>query len=170
MLTPGVLAVSLAATLAAGAPIAVLVDGDVGDAAAVKSAMEEALVRIDAQVASIAGGARLPHKLATVRVRRAYSLATSMAAASRPGVTEVRVLDAVDGKARALLAHEAAHQFLWSTCPASSSDALFHEAFAVWSSGEAPLWLDGEDYLSLPRARALRQERSTAAPRSAAAA
>lgn len=136
-------------------PLRVLVDGDVDDAAAVREAFESALARIDAEVRRLAGGAPLRHRLAEVRVRRAFALAPHKAASSRPGVTELRAATTLDQRARAALAHEAAHQILWSVCPAVSADALFHEAFAVWASDEAPLWLDDEDYLSLPRAREL---------------
>ncbi|MBI1948785.1 MAG: hypothetical protein HYS27_24070 [Deltaproteobacteria bacterium] len=135
-------------------PIEVVVDGDVGDVAAVRSTVHGALNGIEAAVrAALGAGPPLQHRLPTVRVRRAFALAGAKAAASSPGVIELRAQPALDDATRAALTHEAAHQFLWSTCPASSADALFHEAFAVWASGEAPAWLEGEDYLSLPRAQ-----------------
>ena len=149
------LAASARAAPSEGSPLHVVVDGDVGDAAAVRAAFETALGRIDGELRRLGGGAPLHHRLAEVRIRRAFALAPHKAASSRPGVTELRALSSLDERTRAALAHEAAHQVLWSACPASSADALFHEAFAVWASGEAPLWLSDEDYLSLPRAREL---------------
>ncbi|MCC7072725.1 MAG: hypothetical protein IT383_15465 [Deltaproteobacteria bacterium] len=145
------------APVAAAAPVEVIVDGDVGDAGAIRAAVEAALTRIEAaaHAAAGAGAAPLEHRLRTVRVRRAFALAAHKAASSTPGVIELRAPAILDARTTAALTHEVAHQLLWSTCPASSSDALLHELFAVWASGEAPLWLEGEPYLSLPQAREL---------------
>jgi hypothetical protein len=49
---------------------------------------------------------------------------------------------------RQALAHELAHQFLLQACPVASGDSLFHEAFAVATSGELTAWREG-DYQSL---------------------
>lgn len=46
------------------------------------------------------------------------------------------------------LAHELAHQFLLQACPVASDDVLFHEAFAITTSGELEAWRDG-DYQSM---------------------
>lgn len=155
-MTPASCALTLAlAWVLPAAPVEVIVDGDVGDATAVRSAVGEALMSIDTRVRSVVGDSAgsVTHRLPSVRVRRAFALAAHKAAASTPGVIELRATTALDDATRAALVHEAAHQFLWSTCPASSTDALFHEAFAIWASGEAPRWLEGEDYLPLPRAQ-----------------
>lgn len=157
-MTLALAALVLAATPAAAAtPIEVVVDGDVGDAGAIRATVEAALARSEAQAraAAGAGAAPLEHRLPTVRVRRAFALAAHTAATSTPGVIELRAPATLDARTVAALAHEAAHQLLWSTCPASSSDRLLHEVFAVWASGEVPLWLEGEPYLSLPQAREL---------------
>jgi hypothetical protein len=49
---------------------------------------------------------------------------------------------------RQALAHELAHQFLLQACPTATGDSLFHEAFAVATSGELGAWREG-DYQSL---------------------
>lgn len=49
---------------------------------------------------------------------------------------------------RQALAHELAHQFLLQACAPASDDVLFHEAFAVATSGELSAWREG-DYQSL---------------------
>jgi hypothetical protein len=52
---------------------------------------------------------------------------------------------------RAWLAHELAHQFLLQVCAPASADTLFHEAFALVTSGELEAWREG-DYQSLSEA------------------
>lgn len=49
---------------------------------------------------------------------------------------------------RQALAHELAHQFLLQACAAATDDGLFHEAFALSTSGELEAWREG-DYQSL---------------------
>lgn len=49
---------------------------------------------------------------------------------------------------REWLAHELAHQFLLQACAPASADTLFHEAFAITTSGELEAWREG-DYQSL---------------------
>lgn len=49
------------------------------------------------------------------------------------------------------LAHEVAHQFLLQACPVAAADPLFHEAFAITTSGELEAWREG-DYQSLSEA------------------
>jgi hypothetical protein len=49
---------------------------------------------------------------------------------------------------RQALAHELGHQFLLQACPTATADSLFHEAFAVATSGELGAWREG-DYQSL---------------------
>lgn len=53
-----------------------------------------------------------------------------------------------------VLRHELAHQLLLVNCPAATDDRLFHEAFAVATSGELDAWIDGP-YLSTPQAARL---------------
>ncbi|OGQ91791.1 MAG: hypothetical protein A2289_10045, partial [Deltaproteobacteria bacterium RIFOXYA12_FULL_58_15] len=60
----------------------------------------------------------------------------------------------VDEAMLTALRHELAHQFLMSVCPQATDDRLFHEAFALATSGEIEQWTSGE-YLSTPRAQAL---------------
>lgn len=146
---------ALVAALVGAAPVPVIVDGDVGDVDAVRAAVAAALTSLDQRLAPQVAPAQLQHRLPQIRVRRGFALAAHKAAASTPGIIEVRSLARLDARTHTALAHEAAHQFLWSTCPVAASDALFHEAFAVWASGEAASWLEGEPYLSLPRARDL---------------
>jgi hypothetical protein len=52
---------------------------------------------------------------------------------------------------RRALEHEVSHQFLLQRCPSASGDVLFHEAFALVTSGELDQWKDG-DYQSLSSA------------------
>ncbi len=71
-----------------------------------------------------------------------------------PGLVVVRQKHAgrLDEQELIALRHEIAHQFLWAACPAASQDALFHEAFALATSGEMTYWADGP-YLSLSQAK-----------------
>ncbi|MGI5861509.1 MAG: hypothetical protein ACOX6T_05565 [Myxococcales bacterium] len=89
-----------------------------------------------------------------IRLRRSTELPTGKAGRTRPGIVHLRQdrAQTLDEKLLLAMRHELAHQFLWSACPAASDDALFHEAFAIATSGEIDLWSQGE-YLSLPRAR-----------------
>ncbi len=91
-----------------------------------------------------------------VRVRRSKQLAPGQGGAGRPGLIELRQSHdwKLDERERLALRHEVAHQFLWAICPAGADDRLFHEAFAVATSGEVASW-SGSDYLSLPKARKL---------------
>lgn len=57
----------------------------------------------------------------------------------------------IDARMRLGLRHEIAHQFLWTVCEAASGDRLFHEAFALATSGEAPAWTH-QKYVSVPEA------------------
>lgn len=51
------------------------------------------------------------------------------------------------------LEHEVAHQFLLAVCPQASADKLFHEGFAVATSGELDAWID-EGYFPATKAMA----------------
>ena len=65
---------------------------------------------------------------------------------------------------RQALSHELAHQFLLQACPPATADALFHEAFAVATSGELGAWREG-DYQSLSEAaKAVGRARSLDSP------
>lgn len=105
-----------------------------------------------------AGGAPLAHSL-SLRIERARSLPSQVAGRSRVGLVELRQGDGgrlTEGLVTALR-HELAHQFLFAACGTASDDALFHEAFAVATSGELAAWNEGP-YLSMAAAR--RQLRS----------
>ncbi len=52
------------------------------------------------------------------------------------------------------LTHEVAHQVLLNVCPQASADHLFHEAYAVSTSGELDAWID-DGYVSSTKAAAL---------------
>lgn len=88
-----------------------------------------------------------------VRIKRGLHLGPTRSGESRPGMVEIRQARewVVDEKVVMAIRHELAHQFLWAVCPAASDDRLFHEAFAVATSGELSAWTEG-DYLSIARA------------------
>ncbi len=52
------------------------------------------------------------------------------------------------------LTHEVAHQVLLTVCPQASADHLFHEAYAVSTSGELDAWID-DGYVSSTKAASL---------------
>jgi len=89
-----------------------------------------------------------------LRLERGDDLAPDRAGASRIGVVELRA--SRDGllttQMVVALRHELAHQMLWAACPAASDDALFHESFALATSGELAAWNDGT-YLSMGAAK-----------------
>jgi hypothetical protein len=95
----------------------------------------------------------------SLRLKRAQGLAATQSGLSRPGLALVRQNrpGLLDEATLLALRHELAHQFLWSACPAAAEDRLFHEAFAIATSGELPSWLEGP-YLSLPQARVALEE------------
>ena len=87
-------------------------------------------------------------------LERGLRLRSDQAGKSRVGVIELR--QTRDGSLTesmvVALRHELAHQFLWVACPQASDDALFHESFALATSGELSAWRDGP-YLSMNGAR-----------------
>lgn len=108
-----------------------------------------------------AGGRRDP-----VRLRRGTRLLPGRDGESHPGLVELRQAKdfTLDERLKVALRHELAHQFLWAACPAAAEDRLFHEAFAVATSGELAAWSEGE-YLSLSRAvQALQDPRALDTP------
>ena len=76
------------------------------------------------------------------------------------GVGHISLRQSVSGSLsapeRTALRHELGHQFLFLTCGSSTSDQLFHEAFALATSGELIAWKEG-DYQSLSQAAATLQ-------------
>ena len=100
------------------------------------------------------GVARVPSPR-PIRIALAAQLRPGSAAASRPGSIALRPglsATAKGARARMLLRHETAHQILFETCPAASGDRLFHEAFALATSGELQEWTEDGHYVSLARA------------------
>jgi hypothetical protein len=90
-----------------------------------------------------------------VRVATSPALGPHTSAVSRPGTILLRPGLSWPGTGTAALRHEIAHQLLFEVCPAASVDHLFHEAFALSSSGEMPAWSTEEDGGYLPLAKAL---------------
>ncbi len=93
----------------------------------------------------------------SVRLRRADRLASGEGGESLFGVIALRQArpGQLSERERATLRHEVAHQFLFAACPAASGDRLFHEAFALATSGELSTWRADParaDYLSTPQA------------------
>ncbi|MGQ0504054.1 MAG: hypothetical protein ACT4TC_01920 [Myxococcaceae bacterium] len=81
-----------------------------------------------------------------IRIQLNERLPPGQGGASQPGRIELR--------SPAALRHELAHQFLWAHCPAAAQDRLFHEAWALATSGELNAWDDG-GYQSVTAAAAL---------------
>lgn len=132
--------------LALAAPPELRLEGAVPAAAAREA--EETWRRMEAALAAAgrpALGAPRP-----VRVFASEALPPGASASSRPGAVALRA-GLPEPAALAALRHEVAHQLLFETCPAASSDRLFHEAFALAASGEVPGW-ERDGYLSVARA------------------
>jgi len=105
-----------------------------------------------------------PKASRAIRVAPATNARPAESGTSRLGRIDLRAALVLDDRQLLTLRHEVAHQFLFSTCPAASDDRLFHEAFAVATSGELDSWTRGE-YLSTPRAlRMLKRARSLDTP------
>jgi len=83
-----------------------------------------------------------------IRIALATQLRPGSAATSRPGAIALRPGLPVAGTLR----HEVAHQLLFEACPAASGDRLFHEAFAIATSGELEDWTEDGRYVSLAMA------------------
>ncbi len=101
---------------------------------------------------------------APIRIVRATHLSGAENGESRPERIELRQnrRAVVDAAMTTALRHEIAHQFLWTACPASAEDRLFHEAFAVATSGEQRSWEDA-GYLSLNAAASILEQPRTLA-------
>ncbi len=99
------------------------------------------------------------HRLTRVDIRRSFALDRHHAASSQPGSIALRA----GALNEAALRHEVAHQVLFSACPQASRDALFHEAFATFSSGEAALWID-DVYMPVTQAAAILRAGDVDAP------
>jgi hypothetical protein len=85
-----------------------------------------------------------------VRARRDFSPGVN--GRSAPGVVQLRPSrDVFTRRQRLALKHELAHQLLLAACPAAANDRLFHEAFAIWTSGELTNWLT--KHITLQEAR-----------------
>jgi hypothetical protein len=129
------------------------------EAAGVAAAAWEALERLLA-----AEGVPEVSSPRPIRIALAPGLRPGSAAASRPGAIALRPNLAAARRAAALR-HEIAHQMLFEACPAASGDRLFHEAFAVATSGEIGDWTEDGRYVSLARAlEALGRARDLDAP------
>jgi hypothetical protein len=121
---------------------------------------EEEAARAWASIAAVLSteGVAVPASPRPIRIVPAAGLAAAEAARSRPGAIAVRPGLAGfprSGPGALALRHEVAHQLLFEACPAASGDALFHEAFAVATSGELAAWVAGEEgrpYLPLSHA------------------
>ena len=127
-----------------------------------------------------AEGVALPASPRAIRIVPATGLPSSEAGLSRPGAIAMRPGLAGfprSGPGGLALRHEVAHQLLFEACPAATGDRLFHEAFAVATSGELGAWSapevpeasgsapDGLPYLPLARAlESLDRARSLDAP------
>ncbi len=129
------------------------IDAAVGDPARVEHELTTAWAELAALYRKHggqdpAGGRRF------LRVVVAEDFSAAQAGESHPG--RIRLLPLARSRDaeqwRLALRHEIAHQFLWQVCPAGAGDALFHEALALWTSGELSRWAAGA-YLSLPEAR-----------------
>lgn len=85
-----------------------------------------------------------------VRIVGKRDLPSGEAGHSRLGVITLRSTGEVTEDVVRTLRHELAHQMLWMACPAANDDQLFHEAFAIATSGEVAAWAGA--YVSTPQA------------------
>ncbi|MBU8895888.1 SpoIID/LytB domain-containing protein [Corallococcus sp. M34] len=142
---------AVVATLLAASPTFVT-RGDVTPEADLRREAEAAWASVEAVYVAQAGSAptRAP---GTVVLQKGSVLSPERNAQGRPGWVELRqnTPGVLDERLRVALRHELAHQFLWWACPASSEDRLFHEAFALMTSGELAAWREAP-YQSLSRA------------------
>ena len=111
----------------------------------------EAWLRVEAVIEAEGLGA--PAAPRPIRIGLGTALTPGAAAASRPGAISLAPGLRPTGNGAGAIRHEIAHQVLFEACPASATDRLFHEAFAVAASGEIPAWLGGDgQYLPLAKA------------------
>ncbi|SEM34194.1 hypothetical protein SAMN05444354_11557 [Stigmatella aurantiaca] len=131
-----------------------LTQGDVTPEDALRAEAEAAWKALEARYVAEAGG-RPSREPPPLRLQRGVALPPERNAQGTPGLVELRqnTPGVLDARLRGALRHELAHQLLWWACPAASDDRLFHEAFAVWTSGELAEWREGP-YQSLTRAAA----------------
>ncbi|HTP28402.1 MAG TPA: hypothetical protein VMK12_22445, partial [Anaeromyxobacteraceae bacterium] len=125
------------------------VEGGVpAEAAAVAAAAWERIEQLTG-----AEGLAAPASPTPIRIGTASILPPAVASTSHPGQILLREGLASRGAAAAALRHEMAHQFLFQVCAAASADRLFHEAFAIATSGEVVDWgREDGTYLSLAKA------------------
>ncbi len=91
----------------------------------------------------------LPRRERTLVIEEATDLRAHDAGASSLGRIRLR-------KGAHALRHEVAHQVLLEVCPQASGDKLFHEAFALATSGELEAWLDDGYFSSVKAEKILR--------------
>jgi hypothetical protein len=93
-----------------------------------------------------------------IHLRREASLEVGQGGMSLPGSLAIRqaVPGLLDALAATAIRHELGHQFLWLACPADDGDLLFHEAFAMATSGEIAAWSRGESLSPAAAAERLR--------------
>ncbi|MDC0711121.1 hypothetical protein POL68_21815 [Stigmatella sp. ncwal1] len=129
-----------------------LTQGDVTPEDALRAEAAASWSELETRYVAEAGG-RPPQAPPPIRLQRGVALPPERNAQGRPGLVELRqgTPGVLEARLRMALRHELAHQLLWWACPAASEDRLFHEAFAVWTSGELAEWREGP-YQSLTRA------------------
>ncbi len=138
----------IAAALALALAAAPSIQSEGPGAAPLAQAAANAWASIEARALGAGLGVTEP---APFRIRAGADLPAGRAGDSVPGLVSLRAL-APDHLASALR-HEVAHQFLWQACPPARADELFHEAFALWASGEIESWNEGHPHLGLRAAR-----------------
>ncbi len=145
----GAAALCAAAVVALGASPTFAVDARLAATEAVEQEARAHWAALEALYVDATGEPAAP-AAGTVRVLPAAHLAPGENGESRPERIELRQArpGALDAAMATALRHELAHQFLWAACPASAEDRLFHEAFAVATSGERTAWEEAP-YLSL---------------------
>lgn len=139
----------LALALLIAAP-SLSVDPDVGAAAAIEREGVQHWAALERRWTKTTGAAvKAP---ASIHVRARRDFRPGVNGHSTPGAIALRPSrGSFTKRQRLALKHELAHQLLFATCPAAARDRLFHEAFAIWTSGELENWLS--QHITLAEAR-----------------
>ncbi len=139
----------LVLALVIGAP-SFSVDPDVGATAAIERESARHWAALERLWVRTTGRAVKGPPNVRVHARRDFSAGFN--GRSTPGVVQLRpTRGAPTERQRIALRHELAHQLLLAACPAAARDRLFHEAFAIWTSGEQENWLS--EHITVREAR-----------------
>lgn len=149
--------------LAVAAPL-FTVDPNVGDPVALTTVTEDHWRTLTTLYDVATGGRNDTAPRSGIHIVASRDLRSNEAGRSRYGRVELRSTGAITPELLTALRHELAHQFLWSVCPAAADDKLFHETFALATSGELASW-DANYVTTSEAARTLELTRNLDGPK-----